>query len=255
MINPCELLQIAPLSDFILVKNFAAYNCYWLKNCLFEWKFSPALFLPYLLSTKTPVGCCLDHMDVDWLHKPSLLGPDEIKHLTIHNNLQKPAQKSRVSFFVFVLVSLNLSISAGLTDGRKNFWDVSGLLGSVSLTKSLILHCRTAGSPYMPAPILYSSHGAFLTTVFMMHCDVIPSASWPTGLILGYEIGVNLTLAIKKGGNPTMGIYSLVHNVSDITSLDNTSPPSVWWQRRPGGHLFPVKSDLDLCRSSCTETS
>lgn len=107
----------------------------------------------------------------------------------------------------------------------------------------------------MPAPILYSSHVAFLTTVFMMHCDVIPSASWPTGLILGYDIGVNLTWVIKKGGNPMMGIYSLVHNVSDITSWDNTSPPSVWWQRRPGGHLFPVKSDLDLCRSSCTETS
>ena len=88
-----------------------------------------------------------------------------------------------------------------------------------------------------------------------MHCDVIPSASWPTGLILGYDIGVNLTWVIKKGGNPMMGIYSLVHNVSDITSWDNTSPPSVWWQRRPGGHLFPVKSDLDLCRSSCTETS
>ena len=29
VINPCELLQIAPLSDIILIKNVAAYNCYW----------------------------------------------------------------------------------------------------------------------------------------------------------------------------------------------------------------------------------
>lgn len=67
----------------------------------------------------------------------------------------------------------------------------------------------------MPASVLYSSHVAFLNHHFMTQCDIILSTPWPTGLILSYDIGVNLTRAIKRGEIPRWG-FTLLFTVSLI---------------------------------------
>lgn len=85
----------------------------------------------------------------------------------------------------------------------------------LSPRKGFFLYCWTTVSPYMPASILYSSHVAFLNHHFMTQCDIILSTPWPTGLILSYDIGVNLTRAIKRGEIPRWG-FTLLFTVSLI---------------------------------------
>lgn len=53
---------------------------------------------------------------------------------------------------------------------------------------------------------------------------------------------------IKTGRNPTIVIYALVQDVSEITTWGNNGTVSGGRKRPrsggPGGHLFPLKRDL-----------